>query len=298
MELLSSIGLIILGGAGGAGLIWLVYQFGGKVPMSALNPFAKKEDPEKDIKIDLVDDAKEKPSEDNGASILKQKGDELKKKLKLLVLLGLGSGILFSQPNGTYALPASDGLIDNYVETTYEYAVKNGEEFNSLRQDTRKDTKIVDVEKTSHSRTVKIVIPLKEPVIKEDPVSKFMRIEFNDKNPIIRTVKVSCSDSGPSISQIGSRFWFGPALGLMASVNSFSKVDPQAGVFLDLLHWSNEYMRISLGGFAGYRRYGASMSVGPAMNLSNIRLVVGYARDYGNTEQSIEVGVGSLLYLN
>lgn len=297
MELLHSVAFIVLGGVGGAGLVWLFFQFGGKIPMEALNPFKKKEENEKKIDIQVIEQEKKEPVADTTADILKQKGDELKKKLKLIALLSLGSLLI---GNGQLkALPPSDGLIDNYVETTYQYAVEVDKEFRALKDEARKDTTVIDIEKTPHSRTVLIRIPVRKPVIREDKDTKLMRIEHDTQEPIDRKIKVVCTDAGTLVSQTGSRFWFNPMFGIMASISSAKSFEPQAGLFVNLLHWSNEYMNISALLFAGYKRYGFGISAGPAMSLSNIRLNVGYSREYiAQSEHYIEVGVGSIIYLN
>lgn len=297
MELLHSIAFIVLGGVGGAGLIWLFFQFGGKIPMEALNPF-KKKDEDKKIDVQIVDGEQKPDDFEESADALKKKTDELKKKLKLPVVL-LSLSLLLSGQKSLEAQTGSDGLIDNYVDTTYQYAVEVDKEFKALHKETRKDTKVIDVETTSHSRTVKIHIPVNRPVLKEDPETKKMRIETDVKHPIERTVKITCSDVGNSVQQVGSRLWFTPMFGLMASFSSTKTFEPQAALFVNLIHWGNEYMTISGSLFAGYKRYGFGLSVGPAMSLSNVRLNVGYSREYvAQSEHYIEVGVGSILYLN
>jgi hypothetical protein len=300
MDKATNILYLILGGAGGVALFYVLSRFGFRMPT---NPFQQKkpalpEEKQIEVKVDRDTDLGTKPAEmheetDSG-TIMDKQAEKIRQRLGLVlvafILFGIHSDIKAVQP---------DPVLDNYLLESGNYVKMTGKEFQNLRKEDRKDTKVVTLEKTSNSKTVEIQIPVREPIIKNTKEG-LIKAEYKDADPITRKVKVICNDSGPNVNQQGTRFWFYPIVGVMASISSSQTLDVQPSILLEFFHWTNDYMKISATTFAGTKRYGLGFSVGPALYLSNIRLVVAYSREYGSTskEQFIEVGISTLLYIN
>lgn len=296
----SSILYLIVGGVGGAAVIYVLTRLGFKLPS---NPFDPKKpispkDKEIDVKVDRDTQLGTKPEEmreetDSGVVVDKQ-ADKIRKRLLSLLVICLVAG---AESDIRAAEP--DPVLDNYLLETGNFVKMTGREFQDLRKEDRKDTKIVVLDKTPNSKTVEIQIPVKEPIVKELP-NGLIKTEHKNADPIIRKVKVTCNDAGPSIADTASRFWLYPIVGLMVSLNSGPGLDIQPSVLLEFFHWTNEYMKISASTFAGTKRYGLGISAGPALYLSNIRLVVAYSREYNSDKKDhyIEVGISTLLYVN
>lgn len=300
MDKTTGILYLIVGGLGGATIIYVLSRLGFKLPTNPFNPQIPTPQKDKEIEVNIDRDTQlgTKPEEmreevDSGV-VVDNQADKIRKRFLPVVLL---FGIIGIQSD--IKAEKIDPVLDNYLLETGNFVKMTGKEFQDLRKEDRKDTKIIVLDKTPNTKTVEIQIPVKEPVLKGLP-NGLMEAEYKNADPITRKVRITCNDAGPGIGETGSRFWLYPIVGLMASLNSGPGLDIQPSVLLEFFHWTNEYMKISSVVFGGTKRYGFGISVGPALYLSNIRLVVAYSREYSSDKKDhyIEVGVSTLLYVN
>lgn len=303
MDKATGILYLIVGGLGGAAVIYILTRLGFKLPTNPFNPQRPGPEKEKEINITVDRDTQlgTKPEEmkeevDSGDVVDKQ-ADKIRKRFLSVLLLFCISGI--QTDIRAEDKEKIDPVLDNYLLETGNFVRMTGREFQSLRKEDRKDTKIVILDKTPTTKTVEFQMPVKEPILKELS-NGLMKAEYKNADPIVRKVKVTCNDAGPAIAETSSRFWLYPIIGLMVSLNSGPGLDIQPSALLEFFHWTNEYMKLSASVFGGTKRYGLGISAGPALYLSNIRLVVAYSREYSSEkkEHYIEVGVSTLLYVN
>lgn len=302
MENIGSIAYIVLGAVGGSGLIWLWYQFGGKIPLNAFNPFKAKESTDKEITVELQPETKPDDQNQSSSDTMQKQSDKVKNILGILVFaLCFGFDPLYATSEVSI-LQAPKELTNqqighNFVDTANRFVKATEDEFNALITNSRKDTKLVVVESTKNTKTVKVSIPINEPIVVPTP-DGLIKVDQRKDEVIERTVKIVCTNAGVSTATSGSGIWFGLNFGIGGTTNTFSEFSPQPVIFGEFINWGNDYTKVSLGGLVGSKRYGFGATFGPAIFLSNIRLIVAYSRDYGSSNQSIEVGIGSSLYLN
>lgn len=308
MDTIQTVSLLGFGGLVGASLYFFFSSFrrDGGVSDSPLGLGKRTKPTEPGVKIDtkLEQDSQlgtkkeEIKNEVDSAQIIKDKIKKIKDYLKLSILVCFLSLLLepvdsfSSEPKQT---PEMEEII-NYLDESAAFVEITGKEFKDLREDNRRDTKIKVLETTKNSKLVEFQIPVKEPVVKKISETK-IKAELKDSDPITRKVRISCVSDNIEI-EMGNRFWFGLNGGLLASVSANFSSSAQPGVLLEGLHWSNNYMRVSLGGFAGPHRYGVGASFGPANYLSNLRVFIGYSREFKNSDLNyIEVGFAVIGYV-
>jgi hypothetical protein len=306
MESLQTIAFIALGGIGGGLLIFFFGKFNTKggffnFPMG-LGKRVQPTEPTAKIDIKLEPESQlgtkkeEIVNEEESTKIAKDKVKKIKDYLKLSILLVFVSVTISIRSVEAPKLTEEMEEIVNYLDESAVFVELTGKEFKNLREDKRSDTKVKVLETTKNSKLVEFQIPVKEPVIRNVTKTK-VKVELKDADPIVRKVRVSCTTDNIDI-QVGNRFWFGLNGGLLGSIGANLKSTPQPAVLLEGLHWSNDYMRISGGGFAGPERYGVGFSFGPANYLSNLRVFIGYGKEFRNPDSNyIEVGIAVIGYV-
>lgn len=267
--------------------------------------------------IEIIIDREEKKGtnpeelteERESSNVLREQADKIRERLginKVIAAVCLISGTLFLLAFKSYGENSKSlngkitnaELVDNYLTETAKFAEYSAREFQNLRVESRKDTKIVTLERKPQSRTVEFQLPVREPVITKTK-DGLIKTELKEADPIVRKVKVICTDSGPNFQEsLGSRFWFGLNLGIGINIVSEKSMDIYPKILGEVAHWANEYMSISLAFSLGTRHYAIGISVGPATYLSNVRFFLGYDRPYTNNDNYIAAGIVSLLYIN
>jgi hypothetical protein len=308
MDIIQTISLLGFGSLLGAGLFFFFSKFrkDGGISNSPLGLGKRVRPTEPSVKIDvkLEQDShlgtkrEEIKNEVDSAQIVKDKVKKIKDYLKLSIIVCFFSFSLESiDPLGreTEITPEMDEVL-NYLDESAAFVELTGKEFKDLREDNRKDTKIKVLETTRNSKLVEFQVPVKEPVIRKLSETK-IKAELKDSDPITRKVRISCISNDIEI-EMGNRFWFGLNGGLLASIGANLSSAPQPGILLEGFHWSNDYMRISFGGFAGPYRYGVGTSFGPANYLSNLRIFIGYGREFVNQRANyVEIGIAVIGYV-
>ena len=308
MDTLQTVSLVGVSGLFGAGLFFFLSKFrkDGGVANSPFG-FGKRVQPtEPGVKIDaklernshLGTKREEIKNETDSAQIAKDKVKKIKEYLKLSILVCFISFILEpvdSVNKDPKQTPEMEEIV-NYLDESATFVELTGKEFKDLREDNRKDTKIKVLETTKNSKLIEFQIPVKEPIVKKISETK-VKSELKDSDPITRKVRVSCVSDNIEI-EMGNRFWFGLNGGLLASIGANLSSRPQPAVLLEGFHWSNDYMRVSLGDFAGPYRYGVGASFGPANYLSNLRVFIGYGKEFTSPDTNyIEVGFAVIGYV-
>jgi hypothetical protein len=308
MDTIQTVSLVGFSGLVGAGLFFFISKFrkDGGVSNSPFGLGKRVNPTEPSVKIDvkLEQDShlgtkkEEIKNEVNSTEIVKDKVKKIKDYLKLSIIVCFLSFYLepiSSLGKESDITPEMDEIV-NYLDESAIFVELTGKEFKDLREDNRKDTKIKVLETTRNSKLVEFQVPVKEPVIKKLSETK-VKAELKDSDPITRKVRVSCVSDNIEV-EMGNKFWFGLNGGLLASIGANLSSTPQPGVLLEGFHWSNDYMRISFGGFAGPYRYGIGTSFGPANYLSNLRVFIGYGREFVNQNANyIEIGIAVIGYV-
>ncbi len=306
MENVSNFVWGIAGAAGGAGILYVLLKFrkDGGIFNLPMGMGSRKEPVEEKVKIDinLEQDSKlgtkkeEMIEETDSTQIVKDKVEKIKKNFKLLIFLALIPIVPVKSLDQKVGLSDDMEEVINYLDESAKFVELTGKEFQDLRKDTRNDTSIKVLETTRNSKLVEFRIPVREPIVKKIN-DKTISATQKDADPIIRKVRVSCVNDNVEL-ELGSRFWLGMSFGMLGSVGAHMASRPQPGVLIEGVHWSNDYMRISGAVFAGIERYGFGATFGPSSYLSNLRVFIGYSKEFSNPNVNfIEIGIAVIAYV-